>query len=126
MSRTRLPRNTTHQAEGMVYGWTARMIHRVTGIVVIGFVAAHVIAQSVLHVPLLSAVKADLPWLEAVTRQPWLHAIIYFSIVFHTLYGLKLFVEELGVRIEYRLAFWLIVGASGLVGLREVARYAGV
>jgi succinate dehydrogenase/fumarate reductase cytochrome b subunit len=107
-ARATLPRNTTHQA------------------VIVVFVLAHVIAQAVLHAPALAAMKAGAPWLPAVQSQHWVHALLYFSIVFHTLYGLKLLATELGARIDYRAALWLIVAVSALVGLREVLRYAGI
>lgn len=121
-----LPRNTTQQAEKPLYGNIARWLHRITGTVIVLFVLAHVVAQSVLHVPAFAAVKAGAPWLPTVQSQHWVHAILYFSIVFHTLYGLKLLASELGMRIGYRGALWSIVGLSALVGLREVLRYAGI
>jgi succinate dehydrogenase/fumarate reductase cytochrome b subunit len=121
-----LPRNTTRQAEKPLHGNIARWLHRITGTVIVLFVLVHVIAQSVLHVPALASMKAGAPWLPVVQSQHWVHAILYFSIAFHTLYGIKLLVSELGFRFEYRLWLWGIVAVSALVGLREVLRYAGV
>jgi succinate dehydrogenase/fumarate reductase cytochrome b subunit len=121
-----LPRNTTRQAEGALHGDIARLLHRFTGTVIVLFVLVHVIAQAVLHVPVFGMTKAAAPWLPVMQSQHWVHAALYFSIVFHTLYGLKLLASELGMRIEYRSALWVIVAISALVGLREVLRYAGI
>jgi len=122
----RLPRNTTRQAEVVQHGAIARILHRITGSVIVIFVLVHVIAQSVLHVPMFASVKAGAPWLPVLQSQPWIHALLYFSIVFHTLYGLKLMATELGFRIGYRVSVWVIVAISALFGLREVLRYAGL
>lgn len=119
-----LPRNTTRQSEGLLLGDVARLLHRITGAVIVAFVLVHVAAQAVLHVPLFTGIKSAMPWLPAAQSQHWVHALLYFSIVFHTLYGLKLLAIELGARIDYRASLWTIVGISALVGLREVARYA--
>ena len=121
-----LPRNTTQQAEKPLHGNIARWLHRISGTVIVVFVLVHVIAQSILHVPALATTKAGMPWLPIVQSQHWVHAVLYFSIVFHTLYGLKLLVSELGARLEYRTSLWAIVAISALVGLREVLRYAGI
>ena len=121
-----LPRNTTQQAEKPLHGNIARWLHRITGTVIVVFVLVHVIAQSVLHVPALASAKAATPWLPVAQSQHWVHALLYFSIAFHTLYGLKLLVTECGFRIEYRTALWSIVAVSALLGLREVLRYAGI
>ena len=122
----RLPRNTTRQAEVLQHGTIARLLHRITGAVIVLFVLVHVVAQSVLHVPAFAAAKAGASWLPALQSQPWIHALLYFSIVFHTLYGLKLLATELGFRIGYRVSLWAIVAVSALFGLREVLRYAGL
>lgn len=121
-----LPRNTTRQAEGMLYGEVARTLHRVSGAVIIVFVLAHVIVQAVRHVPMFAAANAGAPWLQTLQQQNWVHAILFFCIAFHTLYGLKLLAGELGFNIRYQAAFWGIVGVSALFGLREVLRYAGI
>lgn len=121
-----LPRNTTQQAEKPLHGNIARWLHRITGTVIVLFVLVHVVAQTILHVPAFLSLKTGMPWLPAAQSQHWVHALLYFSIVFHTLYGLKLLVTELGMRMEYRVTLWSIVALSALVGLREVVRYAGI
>ena len=127
MSQTvRLPRNTTRQAEQPLVGNIARWLHRITGTVIVLFVLVHVITQTVLHVPAFGSMKSSMPWLPLVQSQHWVHAILYSSIAFHTVYGLKLLATELGIRIDYRASLWFIVGVSTLVGLREVLRYAGI
>lgn len=126
MSKTALPRNTTRQAEAMLYGDIARRVHRASGAVIILFVLVHVIVQAVRHVPMFASANAAAPWLEPLQQQNWVHAILFFAIVFHTLYGLKLLAGELGFKTDYRTAFWLITAVSTLFALREVLRYAGI
>jgi len=125
MTALRLPRNTTHQAEGVLYGRLARLLHRWSGIVIVGFVLVHVVVQALRHVPAFAPVIAAAPWLEPLQKQHWIHALLFFSIVYHTLHGLRLFVGELGIEVEYRAAFWVTLGCAALAGTREVLRYAG-
>jgi succinate dehydrogenase/fumarate reductase cytochrome b subunit len=120
-----LPRNTTRQSQGIQYGTAARLLHRFTGTVIVLFVLVHVIVQAVRHAPMLASASARAPWLEPLQQQPWIHAVLYFSIVFHTLYGLKLLAGDLGLRTHYRAALWVIVAVSLVPFLREMARYAG-
>ena len=126
MSAATLPRNTTRQAEGPLHGNIARWLHRITGTVIVVFVLVHVIAQAILRSPALQSMKAGMPWLPLIQSQHWVHAALYFSIVFHTLYGLKLLITELGLRLEYRTSLWAIVAISALFPIREVLRYAGI
>ena len=126
MSNVALPRNTTRQAEGMQYGEVARMLHRFSGAVIILFVLVHVIVQAVRQVPMFASMNAGAPWLQTVQEQNWVHAILFFCIAFHTLYGLKLLAGELGFTVRYQTAFWGIVGVSALFALREMLRYAGI
>ena len=121
-----LPRNTTQQAEQPLHGNIARWLHRITGSVIVAFVLVHVVAQSILHVPAFAALKASMPWLPAAQSQHWVHGLLNFSIVFHTLYGLKLLATELGYRVDYRTGLWVIVALSTLAALREVLRYGGI
>lgn len=122
----RLPRDTTRQAESLVIGRASRMTHRITGIAIVLFVLVHLVAQSVLHVPAFSAWKTRATWLPTLVSQNWIHAVLLFAIVFHTLYGLKLILSDLGWTFDYRRSFLLIVGISILFGIRELARYAGI
>ena len=121
-----LPRNTTEQAEKPLHGNIARWLHRITGTVIVVFVLVHVMAQAVIHAPALTSTKAAATWLPIVQSQHWVHALLYFSLAFHTLYGLKLLVSELGIKLDYRRWLWGIVAVSALFGLREVLRYAGI
>jgi succinate dehydrogenase/fumarate reductase cytochrome b subunit len=121
-----LPRNTTHQSEGWLVGEIARVLHRLTGAVIVVFVLVHTVGQAALHAPALAAMRpAASAWLPVAQSQHWIHAILYFSLVFHTLHGLRLIATELGARIDYRVSLWMTVALSTLVGLREVARYVG-
>jgi len=125
MSKLALPRNTTRQAEAIPFGDFARRIHRVTGVIIILFVLVHVIVQAVNHVPMFEATKAAATWLQPLQAQHWIHAILLFAVVFHTLHGLKLLASELGFSIDYKASFWIIAGISLLFAIREVLRYAG-
>ena len=98
MSNAALPRNTTRQAEGMLYGEVARTLHRVSGAVIIVFVLVHVIVQAVRQAPMFASASAAAPWLQALQEQNWVHAILFFCIAFHTFHGLKLLACELGLR----------------------------
>jgi succinate dehydrogenase/fumarate reductase cytochrome b subunit len=121
-----IPRNTTHQADGLLYGRIARLLNRVTGVVIVVFVMVHVIAQAVLHVPAFAGLRGAAPWLPALTAQNWIHAILLFSIVFHTLYGIRLVAGDLGVRLPYRATWWTTLGISTVFAVREILRYAGI
>lgn len=126
MSTTiQLPRNTTRQADGIVIGRLARTLNRGSGMIIVAFVLVHIIAESIEHVPALAGVNAGMPWLPRVQNQPWIHAVLYFCVVFHTLYGLKLLAGDVGFRLPYRESLWTIIGIGALVALRELARYAG-
>ena len=106
MSAAKLPRNTTRQAEAVLHGQISRILHRITGTVIVAFVLIHVLAQAILHVPSLASVKAGVPWLPAFQSQHWIHGILIFSIVFHTIYGLRLVATDLGMRIGARTSLW--------------------
>ena len=121
-----LPRNTTRQAEAMMYGNVTRVLHRVSGSVIVVFVLVHVMVQAILHVPSFAGVKAGNAWLETITHQHWIHAILWFSIVFHTLHGLRLLAADLGHNTDYRTSLWVMTGISGGFALREVLRYVGI
>ncbi len=125
-SPSRLPRDSTRQAEGILYGELGYVLNRWSGLVILAFLIVHIAAQAVLHLPAFAAANAAAPWLPAVQNQPWLHAILYGCIAFHTLYGFKLIALDLGARLDYRLSFWAIAGLSALVFLREVLRYVGI
>ena len=126
MSKMALPRNTTRQAEAIPYGDYARRIHRVSGVIIILFVLVHVIVQAVVHVPMFESTKASATWLQPLQTQHWIHAILIFAVVFHTLHGLKLLAGELGFSIDYKVSFWIATVISILFAIREGLRYAGV
>lgn len=126
MNKATLPRNTTRQAEAVLYGELARSLHRFSGVVIILFVLVHVVVQAVNHVPMFIEMKAAAPWLQPLQQQHWIHAIVLFAVVVHTLYGLKLLAGELGFNINYKASFWIIALVGMIFGIREVVRYAGV
>lgn len=126
MSSLPLPRNTTRQAEAILYGDLARRVHRASGAVIVVFVLVHVIVQAIRHVPMFAPAHAAAPWLDALQNQSWIHAILLFGIVFHTLYGLKLLAGELGFQVDYKVSLWVIGAAAALFAVRELLRYAGI
>ena len=122
----KLPRNTTRQAEAMLYGNVTRLLHRMTGSIIVVFVLVHVVVQAILHVPALAAVKDGAPWLVPLTQQHWIHAALWFSIVFHTLHGLRLLAGDLGYTTDYRTSLWIMTGVAAGFALREMLRYVGI
>jgi succinate dehydrogenase/fumarate reductase cytochrome b subunit len=126
MSKLALPRNTTRQAEAILYGEVARQLHRASGAVIIVFVLVHVIVQAVRHVPMFAATHAAAPWLEPLQKQNWVHAIVFFAIIFHTLYGLRLLAGDLGIQSNYKTSLLIITTISALFAVREVLRYVGI
>ena len=126
MSAGTLPRNTTRQAESPLYGQISRVLNRITGIVIVVFVLIHAAAQAVLHAPMFASVKASATWLPAIQSQNWIHALLVFSIVFHTVYGVRLIVAELGWTMDYRFSMWFTTGISAVFAAREILRYVGL
>jgi succinate dehydrogenase/fumarate reductase cytochrome b subunit len=104
----------------------SRLTNRFTGVVIVGFVLVHVIVQALLHVEGWRETFGQFAWLYAIQQMPVVHATLYFSIAFHTLYGLKLIAGDLGYTTDYRTSFHLIFGISALFALREIARYVGI
>jgi succinate dehydrogenase/fumarate reductase cytochrome b subunit len=111
-SQVAIPRNTTRQAEGLRVGQVARMLHRIAGTVVVAFVLVHVVVQAIRHVPPFAGARAAMPWLEPLQHLTLVHAVLFACVTFHTLHGLKLFAGDLGVRVPYRAALWVIVALS--------------
>src|SRR5512138_1200137 len=124
--RTVRPRNGTHQADALLYGNLSRMINRLTGTVIVAFVLVHVVVQALLHVSGWREHFGQFAWLHSMQQWPFVHAILFFSIAFHTLYGLKLLAGDLGYATDYRKSFHVITTTSLLVSLRELARYVGL
>lgn len=121
-----LPRDTTNQAHGILYGHLHRSINRWTGLIILAFVLLHIPLQAVVHVPALAGVKAQLPWLLEMQGSVAVTALLFGAITFHTLHGLKLIAMELGIMwVNYRQAFWVISGLSVAVMLLEVLRHVG-
>ncbi|GGE37928.1 hypothetical protein GCM10007276_14190 [Agaricicola taiwanensis] len=124
--RATLPRNGTHQADTLLYGRMSRLTNRFSGIVIIGFVLIHVVVQALLHVEGWRETYSQHTWLYSIQNVPLVHAVLYFSIAFHTLYSLKLIAGDLGYTTHYRTSFYVITGISALFALREISRYAGL
>ena len=115
-----LPRDTTRQSQGPVYGWLSKLINRITGLIIVGFLALHVGGLAVVHVGFLRPVLDLVPWLADVAEQSWFnvfYAFLFVAITFHTLYSLKLIAMDLGLRVHYKTSFWVISVLSIAAGL---------
>lgn len=126
MSAAKLPRNTTRQAESPLYGRISQLLNRITGVVIVAFVLVHTAAQAVLHAPMFASAKASAAWLPVMQSQNWVHALLFFSIVFHTVYGLRLLAADFGWTAGYRFTLWFTLSLSAVFAAREVLRYVGV
>ena len=126
MANAVLPRNSTRQAEMWLVGDVARLLHPLCGTVILLFVLVHVVVQSIVHVPAWEGLRQSMPWLHALQNQNWVHAILYFSVAFHSLHGLRLMLGDLGLQFDYRRSLWITTGVSALFALREIVRYAGI
>jgi succinate dehydrogenase hydrophobic anchor subunit len=115
-----LPRDTTRQSQGLVYGWLSKLINRITGLIIVAFLAVHVGGLAIVHVDALRPVLNVVPWLADVHEQSWFnvfYAFLFVAITFHTLYSLKLIAMDLGIRVHYRSSFWVISALSIAAGL---------
>ena len=124
-SAIRLPRDSTRQTEGLLYGHLFQTLNRWTGLVIFAFLLVHLVGQGSLRIEALRPVLVAAPGVLVAQHLPWVRALLFGSIAFHFLQGLRLMILDVGARLEYRRSFWAITGISVLVGLREIARYAG-
>jgi succinate dehydrogenase/fumarate reductase cytochrome b subunit len=110
-SELKLPRDSTRQSQGILYGPLSKRINRSCGGVIIAFVIVHVVGLAVVYWGALKPVLHALPWLDGVNHRTWFHAIyfvVFPAVVFHTLYSLKLIAMDFGLRLSYRTSFWTI------------------
>lgn len=110
-----LPRDTTRQSHGILYGPLSKRINRICGSFIVAFVVVHVVGLAVVHWSALKPILDAMPWLDGVNRRGWFHAVyalLFPAVVFHTLYSLKLVALDLGLRIHYRASFWTITALS--------------
>lgn len=123
VASAKLPRDTTRQGEGLLYGPLSRTVNRWAGLIIIAFLAIHVVGNAIVHVGVLGPFLSLMPGLAGVQFQPWFHAVyvvIFPAIAFHFLYALKLIAMDLGLRIGYRWSFWVIVGVAAMAALGGV------
>jgi succinate dehydrogenase/fumarate reductase cytochrome b subunit len=107
-----LPRDTTRQSRGLLYGALSQRLNRIAGLFIVLFVIVHVAGLAVVYSGVLKPVLRQMPWLANVSTDTWFHAIYFFlfpAVVFHTLYSLKLLIMDFGLRVSYRWSFWAIV-----------------
>lgn len=117
-----LPRDTTRQSQGVLYGRWSKRINRICGSLLVLFLIVHVVGLAVVYWDALRPVLDVFPWLEGVNERTWfrgVYAVLFPAIAFHTLYSLKLIAMDFGLRINYKVSFWVIsvlAVASGLWG----------
>lgn len=114
-----LPRDTTRQSQGIVYGWLNSTINRICGFIIVAFLVLHIGGLAVVHWDALRGVFDLMPWLGDVHHQTWFHAIyaiLFPAVVFHMLHSLKLIAMDLGMRLPYRTSFWIISSLSIAAG----------
>jgi len=121
-----LPRNSTRQADALRYGNIARLTNRITGVVIVGFVTVHVLVQAMVHSGWFGEAVARSQFLLDLQQVPLVHAILFFSIAFHTLWGMKLFLGDLGYVYHYKTSLFVVGGIASLFALREALRYVGL
>jgi succinate dehydrogenase/fumarate reductase cytochrome b subunit len=110
-----LPRDTTRQSQGILYGAMSKRINRISGSIIVLFVLVHVLGLAVVYWSALRPILHLMPWLDGVQFQPWFHAIyavLFPAVTFHTLYSVKLIAMDFGVRMDYRISFWTISALS--------------
>jgi succinate dehydrogenase/fumarate reductase cytochrome b subunit len=115
-----LPRDSTRQSTGLLYGALSKRLNRLAGTFIVAFVVVHVVGLAIVYSGALKPVLRLMPWLDGVNHQTWFHAIyavLFPAVVYHTVYSLKLIAMDLGLRIGYRWSFWTIVGLSVAAGL---------
>ena len=115
-----LPRDTTRQSQGLMYGRLNARLNRIAGFVIVGFLVLHIGGLSVVHVPFFRPVLDLVPWLADAHHQTWFHAvyaILFPAVVFHSLHSLKLIAMDLGLRVDYRKSFWIISVLSIAAGI---------
>jgi succinate dehydrogenase/fumarate reductase cytochrome b subunit len=115
-----LPRDTTRQSQGILYGRLNVKINRVCGFIIVAFLVLHIGGLAVVHWSALRPVLDLVPWLAEVHHKTWFHAIyaiLFPAVLFHSLHSLKLIAMDLGLRIPFRAAFWVISALSIAAGL---------
>lgn len=121
-----LPRDTTRQSQGILYGPLSKRINRICGSFIVAFVLVHVVGLAVVYWSALKPILNLMPWLDGINRRSWFHAVyalLFPAIAFHTLYSLKLIAMDLGLRIDYRIAFWTISALSVGAGVWGAVGY---
>ncbi|HSZ41997.1 MAG TPA: hypothetical protein VK817_18730 [Trebonia sp.] len=111
----KLPRDSTRQSAGIVYGRLSKTVNRAAGGIIIGFVVVHVVGLSVVYWSALRPVLHLMPWLSGIQFNGWFHliyVILFPAAVYHTLYSLKLILMDFGLRTGYRWTFWTISGLA--------------
>ena len=124
--RLKLPRDSTRQAEGLLYGRLNKTLNRWAGLVILLFLVVHLIGVASVRTDVFSGISELAPWLVGVHQSTWVRAVLFTAIAFHFLHSLKLVLMDLGMRVSYRSAFWTIVTVSGVVFLLEVSNYVRV
>ena len=117
-----LPRDTTRQSERLLYGDFARILNRWSGILILIYLAMHLLGQGAqaLNVPFPAST-----FLAFFQYLPVVRAILFAAIAFHFFYGVNLIALDLGTRIDYRVSFLAILALAILTAIWQVRQYIG-
>ncbi len=85
------------------------VFHRVTGLLLIGFLAVKFLTSFFL---MTKAQKPD--WALLLHTNPLIDVVLIISVVYHALYGLRTVIIDLGVRKE-KLLFWIFTVLGTLI-----------
>lgn len=117
----RLPRDSTRQVEGLLLGEIGRVLNRWSGLVILAFVAVHVVGQAALRADALYPLLTVAPLLASLQLDVWVRALLFASAAYHSLYGARLIALELGARLSQRGSLVTAIVAALAVALREAA-----
>jgi succinate dehydrogenase/fumarate reductase cytochrome b subunit len=85
------------------------VFHRVTGLLLIGFLTVKFLTSFFL---MTKGQKPD--WALLLHTNPLIDVVLIISVVYHALYGLRTVIIDLGVRKE-KLLFWIFTVLGSLI-----------
>ncbi len=93
------------------------VFHRVTGLLLIGFLAVKFLTSFFL---MTKAQKPD--WALLLHTNPLIDVVLIISVVYHALYGLRTVIIDLGLRKE-KLLFWIFTVLGTLISAGLLVLY---
>ncbi|MEX2534557.1 MAG: hypothetical protein WD273_03070 [Trueperaceae bacterium] len=121
--RVRLPRDRSRRAESFSVARLGRLLYRYSGAVLGAFVLLHVLGQGFLRIPALRAISPEVgsSFLAYLQHVPVVRGVVFFAVVFHFLYGLRIMLSEVGWRSAHRPAVAGTVVLALIAGVWEAA-----